>query len=727
MSASMFYPSDADSDEDSHTTHSTQSSKIRKKRKANIVSDRSNKSHTSFFFRIDENDSDLVYCKICEYDLSGSYRKPYAYTRKSGNTSSMIAHLRDKHGITKDNFTNYLDEYREDQSHQTQVTDYYSSSKPCSAKRQELLARKLIQFIIHFVLPLYILQNRFFREFIYACEPGFRIPCDKTAKGLIHEAYEWSYNQLSALLRSSVTNIHLTTDLWTAKSRHGYLGVTATWLTSDFEFRETLLSCDHLPYPHTGEVISEELFRIIGVWRLETMVFTIATDNGANMVKGIRLLNTNHISSVERQPCAAHTLQLSVQEGLKQSQKAQNESNQAEGDVQSPLDLLTDVKTRWNSTYLAWKRLLELHNSIRFVSTSLLSKSDRASQKEGEKLERLCLSVGEKEFLQEIVKLLEPIEIVTRHLCGANYPTLNLVHPYMESLKKKFAPRSDKNETVDTYLNLVYGEGYEENDDDEITDDDIPDAGTRQQWQYAHCQFHQRMSARGRGRERTQQGSSRKRTRTDSVAEDTNKVEDLPPVNTTNLLEKVRAAIYLSLDELWAIPTDTALIATFLDPRFKHFKWSTNSERDRANQLVKKLYDELKINLRVPDDIEHRSLEENNDDNDNLFSDLEGNFTQTNTEEEDEVSRYVKLQDIRVKDDPLMWWLNHRDSFPTLAQLARKYLSIPATSVPSERLFLDAGNHISAKRTRLAPDLVNKVLFLKRNNTHFEMFPPQEG
>jgi hypothetical protein len=113
MSASMFYPSDADSDEDSHTTHSTQSSKTRKKRKANIVSDRSNKSHTSFFFRIDENDSDLVYCKICEYDLFGSYRKPYAYTRKGGNTSSMIAHLRDKHGITKDNFTNYLDEYRE--------------------------------------------------------------------------------------------------------------------------------------------------------------------------------------------------------------------------------------------------------------------------------------------------------------------------------------------------------------------------------------------------------------------------------------------------------------------------------------------------------------------------------------------------------------------------------------------------------------------------------------
>ena len=63
--------------------------------------------------------------------------------------------------------------------------------------------------------------------------------------------------------------------------------------------------------------------------------------------------------------------------------------------------------------------------------------------------------------------------------------------------QKKFAPRPDKNETIDTYLNFIYGEG---NENDEITDDDdtdIPTAGTRQQWQHAHWQFHQRMSTRG--------------------------------------------------------------------------------------------------------------------------------------------------------------------------------------------------------------------------------------
>src|SRR5436305_4903557 len=99
-------------------------------------------------------------------------------------------------------------------------------ASPCSSQRQELLERKLIQFIIQYVLPLYILQNPSFREFIYACEPEFRIPCNKTAKGLIHEAYNWSHDQLTSLIGSSVIVIHLTTDLWTAKLRHGYLGIT---------------------------------------------------------------------------------------------------------------------------------------------------------------------------------------------------------------------------------------------------------------------------------------------------------------------------------------------------------------------------------------------------------------------------------------------------------------------------------------------------------------------
>jgi len=74
------------------------------------VSTRKNRSHTSFFFRVE---GDLAYCKICELNYADTNIKAYGYSRKGGNTSNLIIHLRDKHNITKDNYSEYLDEREE--------------------------------------------------------------------------------------------------------------------------------------------------------------------------------------------------------------------------------------------------------------------------------------------------------------------------------------------------------------------------------------------------------------------------------------------------------------------------------------------------------------------------------------------------------------------------------------------------------------------------------------
>ena len=68
--------------------------------------------------------------------------------------------------------------------------------------------------------------------------------------------------------------------------------------------------------------------------------------------------------------------------------------------------------------------------------------------------------------------------------------------------------------------------------------------------------------------------------------------------------------------------------------------------------------------------------------------------------------------------DVHQWWCGNQRSFPILSRMARKYLSIPATSVPSERLFSDAGNQITSKRTCLSSKLVSQLLFVKRNSLY---------
>ena len=91
----------------------------------------------------------------------------------------------------------------------------------------------------------------------------------------------------------------------------------------------------------------------------------------------------------------------------------------------------------------------------------------------------------------------------------------------------------------------------------------------------------------------------------------------------------------------------------------------------------------------------------------------------------EEIDKYLEMNEECKETNPLEWWKLHEKRFPTLATIARKYLGICATSVPSERLFSDVGNNITNKRINLDSNLVEKMLFLKRNiNVLGSIFPP---
>lgn len=112
MESSSFSPSTILSD--SETISDTDfTSGTTKKTNQKTISTRSNRSFTSFFFRIDDEDSNFTYCKVCEKNLEGTNKTAYRYSRKGGNTSNLILHLREKHKITKKNYTNFLDEQEE--------------------------------------------------------------------------------------------------------------------------------------------------------------------------------------------------------------------------------------------------------------------------------------------------------------------------------------------------------------------------------------------------------------------------------------------------------------------------------------------------------------------------------------------------------------------------------------------------------------------------------------
>jgi hypothetical protein len=82
---------------------------------------------------------------------------------------------------------------------------------------------------------------------------------------------------------------------------------------------------------------------------------------------------------------------------------------------------------------------------------------------------------------------------------------------------------------------------------------------------------------------------------------------------------------------------------------------------------------------------------------------------------ENRLPRVVRQGDGRhVFQDPLSWWKHKQTKYPTLANLAKQYLCIPATEAPVERLFSTAGLTIAKDRSSLLPLNAENIVLLNK-------------
>ena len=82
---------------------------------------------------------------------------------------------------------------------------------------------------------------------------------------------------------------------------------------------------------------------------------------------------------------------------------------------------------------------------------------------------------------------------------------------------------------------------------------------------------------------------------------------------------------------------------------------------------------------------------------------------------DDELEYYIKSPTIDLEKNPLLWWNDHTKEFPNLCYIAEKYLILPGTSVPSERVFSCAGNLITDTRVCLSAEHAEQLIFLAMN------------
>ncbi|CAB5176478.1 unnamed protein product [Rhizophagus irregularis] len=159
------------------------------------------KEPTSFvwkYFKKGENSSSATCHVIKEDGIECGH-----YYNDRSTTSNFIHHLATKHKIYKPGSAEEATHLKEVRF-QPDIRTAIKKRKPKSEAEYKQIRQNVTEFIIDDNQPFYILQI------------------------MIGEAFKWSQEQLLELLKVDCIAASITTDFWTSKARHGYIGVTCS-------------------------------------------------------------------------------------------------------------------------------------------------------------------------------------------------------------------------------------------------------------------------------------------------------------------------------------------------------------------------------------------------------------------------------------------------------------------------------------------------------------------
>ncbi|GBB98879.1 hypothetical protein RclHR1_03350010 [Rhizophagus clarus] len=279
------------------------------------------------------------------------------------------------------------------------------------------------------------------------------------------------------------------------------------------------------------------------------------------------------------------------------------------------------------------------------------------------------LTNDEWDLLRELIPILGPFEEATRYFRGSNYSTHSIMKPLITEIINKLKP-DEPNENI---INI----NIENLEDVFVWDED---------------------------QDNQNNSNNEKNTNGHQKNVDLNR-----PMQTSGVLKKVKDTLYQAMHFYWKNEREISYLPSILDPRIKKLDFAPHEMEQTLNSLKDK-YRKMKLSMSsrsqstplptpaiittpflspTPSSTLYQST---------LFIIFNHPSPANNRNELDE---YLAIPQIPFNIDPFSWWKINKEKFPILSELARAYLSVSATSTPSERLFSDCGNLMGPKRTRM--------------------------
>ncbi|CAH0730570.1 unnamed protein product, partial [Brenthis ino] len=306
-------------------------------------------------------------------------------------------------------------------------------------------------------LPFHFVEGTGFRRVMQAALPKYKIRGRDFFSSYVCDNL---YNKLAKKtkdLLEEFDKLSFTSDIWSElHSAVSLLSLTAHGISKDFRKKTIILKCEVMDERHTGTIISTKFQTILEEWGIDRQkVHCMVRDRGSNMVRAMQLSGFEDIS------CAIHQIQLCIRAGvesqewllqliakLKKIATHFNHSLVAQAELtkiqkerlnQSPLSVIQDCPTRWNSTFYMMARFSKLKDSlVLYLSANPIA----------------MISPEDWMNIQKFVQFMQPFEEITRNLSSSQI-SISSVIPLIQVLKTTLQQEETKPNTSEQFINFI--------------------------------------------------------------------------------------------------------------------------------------------------------------------------------------------------------------------------------------------------------------------------------
>ncbi|KAK2415525.1 zinc finger BED domain-containing protein RICESLEEPER [Trifolium repens] len=343
-------PIDVDSDEDSKVEEADNAEKPRR-------------SHAWDHFEKQGKRAMCIYCK-----------RAYAADGNTHGTSNLNRHFK----ICPKNPNRVIDKAQKTIVLGKQVEGDNNVSFKLVEFNQQECRLELAKMIIIDELPFKHVEGVGFKRFMSRAQPRLKIPSRVTIARDCMQLYKEEKVILRSLLSLNHQMVSLTTDTWTSIQNMNYMCVTGHFIDESWELQKKILGFG-LIANHRGDTIGKTLEKCLKDWGI-TKVCTVTVDNASSnnvalsyLIRNMSAWNGNTLLKGEcmHLRCCAHILNLIVSDGLYLIDSSISKIRAAckyvkgsparlalfkvcvkDANISRSQKVITDVATRWNSTYL---------------------------------------------------------------------------------------------------------------------------------------------------------------------------------------------------------------------------------------------------------------------------------------------------------------------------------------------------------------------------------------